>query len=165
MRRIVVIVTVIAVLAFVNVVVAQRERLLEHGRIVRLELAPVDPRSLMQGDYMALDYQVARDGRASLVAAGARTGAMVLAVDDRGVGRFLRRDDGASLASGETRMRYRLQSDDVRLATHAWFFEEGKGEAFAKARYGEFRVAPDGVALLTRMLDADLRPLGASSHD
>ena len=33
-----------------------------------LELAPVDPRSLIQGDYMRLDYAIARD------LAGARTG-------------------------------------------------------------------------------------------
>ena len=58
MRRIVVIVTAVAVLAFVNVVVVQRERLLEHGRIVRLELAPVDPRSLMQvqGEYASTTW-------------------------------------------------------------------------------------------------------------
>lgn len=37
------------------------ETLLRQGRTVYLELAPVDPRSLMQGDYMALSYQLERE--------------------------------------------------------------------------------------------------------
>ncbi|MFX7329222.1 GDYXXLXY domain-containing protein, partial [Acinetobacter baumannii] len=35
---------------------AQKEMLLKEGQLVLLPLAPVDPRSLMQGDYMALRY-------------------------------------------------------------------------------------------------------------
>src|SRR5690606_19512775 len=34
------------------------ERTLRDGQLVLLELAPVDPRSLMQGDYMALRFAV-----------------------------------------------------------------------------------------------------------
>ena len=34
------------------------ERTLRHGELVLLRLAPVDPRSLMQGDYMALRFAV-----------------------------------------------------------------------------------------------------------
>ena len=37
-------------------VVWSNERILSGGQTVLLELAPVDPRSLMQGDYMALNY-------------------------------------------------------------------------------------------------------------
>ena len=36
----------------------ERQGLLRNGRTVYLELAPVDPRSLLQGDYMALNYAV-----------------------------------------------------------------------------------------------------------
>jgi uncharacterized membrane-anchored protein len=45
--------------------------------------------------------------------------------------------------------------------TDAWFFREGDAERWQKARYGEFRVAPDGRALLVGMADADLRPIAA----
>ena len=41
----------------------QREQLLGSGRVVILELAPVDPRSLMQGDYMALTFAAGADAR------------------------------------------------------------------------------------------------------
>ena len=160
MRKVLIVVAGLVVLAFVNFVVFQREQLLDHGRIVRLELAPVDPRSLMQGDYMALAWQVARDAQPKLAATGSRSGAMVLAVDERSVGRFVRPDDGKPLAANEVRLQYRLSRNVVNLATDAWFFEEGRARAFEGARYGEFRVAPDGVALLARMLDAKLQPIG-----
>ncbi|AFK61069.1 putative membrane-anchored protein [Advenella kashmirensis WT001] len=39
------------------------------------------------------------------------------------------------------------------FVTDAYFFPEGQGEHFARARYGEFRVNQDGVALLTGLLD------------
>lgn len=43
-------------LAVANHGIVQRERILSDGRVLLLELAPVDPRSLMQGDYMALRF-------------------------------------------------------------------------------------------------------------
>lgn len=39
------------------------------------------------------------------------------------------------------------------LATHAFFFEEGTAERYEAARYGAFRVAPDGELLLTGSRD------------
>ena len=48
-------------LAVVNHGVFRRERILADGRPLLLELAPVDPRALMQGDYMALRYAAEGD--------------------------------------------------------------------------------------------------------
>ena len=50
-----VVVTVVALLTMVNWRIAQFEQLLQDGKVVRFALAPVDPRSIMQGDYMALE--------------------------------------------------------------------------------------------------------------
>lgn len=47
-------------LAVANQGIQKRERILSDGRVLLLELEPVDPRSLMQGDYMALRF-AARD--------------------------------------------------------------------------------------------------------
>jgi hypothetical protein len=41
-------------------------------------------------------------------------------------------------------------------------FEQDRVEAFRKDRYGEFPVAPDREALLARMLDDKLLPLGGA---
>ena len=53
-----------AVLAVANYAIVDKERVIAHGRTVYVALAPVDPRSLMQGDYMALNFRVPEIGRA-----------------------------------------------------------------------------------------------------
>jgi uncharacterized membrane-anchored protein len=160
MRRLVVLLAGLAILAAVNYVVHQREQLLASGRVVLLELAPVDPRSLMQGDYMALRFAAAvaafGSGRTETQTADGR---LVLRLDDRGVGEFARFDDGAALAPDEVRMRYRVRAGRPRFGTNAFFFEEGTADRYAQGRYGEFRVDAAGEAILTGLRDGDLRPL------
>ena len=159
MRKWIVVLNAVALLAAVNLVIASRERLLEEGRVVLLELAPVDPRSLMQGDYMALRFKAARDGFQS-VSAASGDGRIVLALDPRGVATFVRLDDGAALAADEVRVRYRVRHGEPKFATNGYFFQEGRAGDFANARYGEFRVAPDGEAILTGLRDGTLKALG-----
>jgi uncharacterized membrane-anchored protein len=52
-------VALLIILGLVNWSIAGKEKALTEGKIVYLELAPVDPRSLMQGDYMALHFHLA----------------------------------------------------------------------------------------------------------
>lgn len=130
-----------------------REALLSDGRIVLLALAPVDPRSLMQGDYMALRFAL-QDAISSQTGEGPSDGYAILSVDANGVATLVRVQDAPQpRADGEIAMRYRKRGYDIRLASDAWFFEEGSADRFATARYGEFRVADDGDALLAAMRD------------
>ena len=165
MRKTFVIAAGVLMLAAVNWGIYSRERLLASGRVVMLELAPVDPRSLMQGDYMALRFKAADDafGRTRGRSGESADGRLVIAIDERGVGAYARLDDGSVLAGNEARIRYRIRNGQPKLATNAYFFAEGQGNAYAKARYGEFRVAPDGDAILTRLRDEALSPLGGDA--
>jgi uncharacterized membrane-anchored protein len=43
--------------------------------------------------------------------------------------------------------------------TDAWFFPEGDGARWSGARFGEFRLLPDGRALLVGMADRELKPI------
>ncbi len=61
------------------------------------------------------------------------------------------------LAADEARLRFRVRQGEAKVATNAFFFQEGRGEAFAAAQFGELRVAPDGDAILTGMRDKDLQ--------
>ena len=160
---------VLALLA-VNVSILGKERLLENGRVVYLELAPVDPRSLMQGDYMALNYQVANEisavlprrneDRAWLPDLSPSDGRVVVRLDERSVARFARIDDGQPLAEGEALLRYRVRNGRLKFASNAFFFQEGTAPAYEAARFGRFRVSPDGDLLLTALHDENLQPLG-----
>ena len=146
-------------LAAANWAILTREALLRDGQVLLLELAPVDPRSIMQGDYMTLDFQVARELRE---AAGDERpdGYVILRPDADGVGRFLRVQDASTpRAEDEIALRYRVRGWQVRLVTNAWFFEEGSAARFDASRYGEFRVADNGDALLVAMRDAQRQPI------
>jgi len=158
MRKAIALLAGLIVLILANFTIYQREKLLAEGRIVLLQLAPVDPRSLMQGDYMALDFQLARDVAAK--PRGKRDGRAVLTMDKHGVGSFLRFDDGSPLGPNQVLLHYRVRDGQPRIATNAFFFQEGEGERYQPARYGEFRVATDGEAILTGLRDVAYHHLG-----
>lgn len=155
------------VLAVVNVQIAAKQAILEHGVVMLVPLRPVDPRSLMQGDYMVLRYTLADE--ASALPDLGRDGALVVAVDATGVARLVRRDGGEALGPGEHRLRYRVRGsrgqwggEDVRLGAESFLFEEGRGEELARARFAELRVAPSGESVLVGLRDEALAPLGGS---
>jgi len=141
-----------------NAVIAGHERLLAHGKPVVLALAPVDPRALMQGDYMALDFAVAREA-AQDPTAPAR-GYVVVKADAQGVARLVRiQAEPGPLDAGEAALRYRRGRTGLRVAPDAFFFPEGQAQHYARARYGLLRVDDRGHALLAGLLDADRQPL------
>jgi uncharacterized membrane-anchored protein len=142
--------------------IIDRERVLDEGRVVLFELAPVDPRSLMQGDYMALRFaidatlpppngaapgplprfayvDVGADGRASLAGVG----------------------DDLPAPATSVPVRIRLRDGAPSVGPNAFFFQEGQAAVFEGARWGEFRVAADGTALITHLRDGELQRLGA----
>lgn len=148
-------------LVVVNLGIAGRERLLREGAVVLLDLAPVDPRSIMQGDYMALRFAIAQPLQAAL-GDGVRhgDGFAVLARAEDGRTRFVRAQAKASpLAAGEVALRYRLRAGQLRIVTNAWFFTEGEAGRWQPARFGELRLGPDGEALLVGLRDEALAPL------
>jgi len=141
------IVAVVLVLGTVNWAVLRKERIRTDGERVFLELAPVDPRSLMQGDYMALRFAIV-----DRIDANASASAPLL-VDARGIA-TLNPDANAE----GLRIRYRSRNGQVWLGTNAYFFEEGTAERYAGARYGEFRIdRASGEAVLVGLADQDLR--------
>lgn len=159
-RRAILIAAALAIFALANHAIYRKERLLAEGRVVLLELAPVDPRSLMQGDYMALRYKVADEAFGRWWRTQLEDGRIVVRVDARGVADFRRIDDGTLLAQDEALMRYRVRAGKVKFATNAFFFQEGHAKYYERARYGEFRVAANGELLLTAMRGEKFERLG-----
>lgn len=172
-RTVVAVAALIVVLALVNRAILEKEAHIENGREVFLELAPVDPRSLMQGDYMALRFEVANELRRSLPTltrdrhwwrkVDAKDGWVILEIDDNGVGRFAGVSDTASEASdSQINMAFRVRSGTIKFATNAWFFQEGTAEVYEPARYGRFRINEAGEPLLVALLDENLNELSSN---
>ena len=145
----------VAVLVLANVDVVRKEAIIRDGTRFVVALHPVDPRSLMQGDYMTLNFVTAGAGQADVFSDYSHH-YVELAPDAQGIFHFTRTLPALTAPEqpGNVVVRYRRRiHGGILFVTNAYFFQEGRGEHFARARYGEFRVSRDGTALLVGLLD------------
>lgn len=153
-------------LALVNWQIMQKEWILREGRLVLLELAPVDPRSLMQGDYMRLNYALARKveqrwRESGERAAPPRQGKLKISLDADQVARFEGiYQTGEPLKANQYLLEFRYRGHQFRLGAESFFFQEGQASRYARAEYGGLRVAPDGRAVLVGLYDGQKRRIG-----
>jgi len=157
------------ILAFVNWSIAKKEKHRAEGKEVFLKLAPVDPRSLMQGDYMALRFKLADEVYRALPKTEdpsrwrhdveASDGFVVTALDDRNIGRFKGVYEDQILADNEILLRFRVRNGTVQFATNAFYFQEGHADIYEAAEYGQFRVDDQGELLLVAMYDKGLKKI------
>lgn len=186
---------VIALLGLVLVIcvmtmnIIKYENHLATGETVLLELAPVDPRGFMQGDYMALSYALEHDIFAALRPAKPQDdldnsenlenlqpdfqpyqpsqGYVIVKLDANKVGHFVRlansngdaANNNEKLSANERAIYYRVRHGSVQLATNAFFFQEGHAKAFEAAKYGLFRINGKGEPLLTEMVDGNFQTI------
>lgn len=161
---------IIALLGLALVLVVMTRNIIKYenhlatGDTVLLALAPVDPRGFMQGDYMTLSYALERDVFAALNRDPGsyptnEQGYVIVALDQHNVGQLVRlaANQSKNLASNEIAIYYRIRNGMMQLATNAFFFQEGHGEAFEAAEYGLFRVNDNGEPLLTNLVDDDFK--------
>ena len=152
----------VVILAVINFSIYSKEQHLNQGDIVYLTLAPVDPRSLMQGDYMALRFEAANELSKALKSRNDQhstdnhDGKMVVHLDKNKVGTFQEIYQGQPLQENERLLNYRVRDQKIKFASNAFFFEEGSAESYEQARYGEFKVNKQGELLLNAMFTEQL---------
>ena len=61
---------------------------------------------------------------------------------------FVRLDDGSPLQADEFLLAYRLRGYEVLTAAPAFYFQEGTAPQYAGAKFGVFKLAPNGKTLL-----------------
>ncbi|MBK6999470.1 MAG: GDYXXLXY domain-containing protein [Rhodoferax sp.] len=141
-----------------NGAIWQKQDLIARGKPVFMALMPLDPRSLMQGDFMRLRFTTLDAHQLPLIEdlRGTRP-YMVVQLDARGVAtpKRLHRAD-QPLAVDEMLVQLTPKNGAWVVVTDAWFFKEGESQRWQAAKFGEFRVLPDGRALLVGMADVAL---------
>jgi uncharacterized membrane-anchored protein len=156
MKKILFWATTLLVIATVNFLIMKKEDTLSNDRTMLVELAPVDPRSLMQGDYMVLRYAIAEDIPESQLE---DKGCIVVSLDENDVARFVRVHKTESLQTGEHLLFYRNRGG-LRLGAESFMFQEGDADLYSQARYGELKVDESGVSVLVGLRGDDFKPLG-----
>lgn len=163
MRSLVVLIAAVLVLAVVNFEIYKKEQLLVEGTTVLLRLAPYEPRSLMQGDYMVLRYQIAL--WPEFRSFQAKEGYLVIELDNNQVAKFKRvYDNKTPLREKELLLQFRKRGGQIRLGAESFFFQEGHAKYYSNARYGELRVAPSGESVLVGLRDAKFKHLGLNNN-
>lgn len=148
------------VLGLVNWDVRGKEQVIAQGQRILVPLVPVDPRSLMQGDYMALNFSLPFEMREKLKDIVSPTQLVRASIDAQGVATIQELlKDTDKLEKGEVALPLKRLKGQWVLVTDAYFFPEGQGRHFEKTRYGDFRVLPDGRALLVGLADTDGQPV------
>ena len=182
---------VIALLGAVNYKVQQFEDVLATGKPIVLKIAPVDPRSLMQGDYMVLNYAILSEIQQSQFLSESNESLETSESIDAGEANETIGIDESSPSGKKAYILVHLDKNHVatfceeqseiptdfkhctpnvylpiryngswlpKLPSQDYFFAEGKGEYYAQAEYAEYRFK-DGILLLARLLDKDLKGL------
>ena len=154
----------LVVLAVLNFGIYRKELFIETAEEVYFELAPVDPRSLMQGDYMRLNYRIVENLRKEferIRSAGEieipAAGKIVVRLDERRVVFLKGMWNGDPLAENERLLRYSNRGGwRIHVGSESFFFEEGQGKAYQEARYGVFKLGKDGRTILRALADENL---------
>ncbi|MNF67434.1 hypothetical protein D3C85_362610 [compost metagenome] len=160
MRRLALLLTGLAILAGINFTVWRYEHAMRSGEVVLLRLAPVDPRSLMQGDYMRLNYELARQLGSLTQDAAPATDTLVIRLDEHQVAHWVADGNPEAPTRDQRLLQVRRQHNQWWIGPDAFFFEEGSGAQYEAARYGEFRLQADGKTLLVGLRDEAFNPIG-----
>ncbi len=151
-KWIIILINLIILLTLFNNDILQKEALLSDGQLILLELAPVDPRSLMQGDYMRLRYAIAENVDVENVD---KRGYCVVKLNPNGVAQRVRiQKDKTPINENEFVLEYTSKRKwSINIGAESYFFQEGQAEKYENAKYGGIRVDKDGNSLLSGLYD------------
>ncbi|MFZ3192846.1 MAG: GDYXXLXY domain-containing protein [Moraxellaceae bacterium] len=160
--RLLLVLGALLILGAVNFSIWQKQQVLADGQIVLLKLAPVDPRSLMQGDYMILRYDLADQLAKQYHQPTGQLppkGQLLIEQNTQHVvtqGQLYR---GQPLQAGQSLLNYRHKNGQIWLGAESFFFQEGFAAAYQVAEYAELRVDDRGHSVLVGLYDAKLQPI------
>lgn len=163
MIKILVLALFVLVIVGLNFAVYDKNNIKQQGEVVYLQLRPVDPRSLMQGDYMALAYDLELKPKIDPNAKDTHKKFMVLDIDQNHVAQFselINNKTEIKLKPNQKIIKISFRYNQAKIRPDAFFFQEGHGELYAKAKYGIFKFKGSDVYILDGLADENRKRLG-----
>ncbi|NQY06910.1 MAG: GDYXXLXY domain-containing protein [Flavobacteriaceae bacterium] len=162
-KWIIILLNLVILLVSFNSSVIKKEALLKDGELILLELAPVDPRSLMQGDYMQLNYEISNNlnPNNSNSKPIPKRGFCVVTLNENRVAKKERlQKERTPLKDGEYLIEYTSRGWwRINIGAESYFFQEGEGEKYEEAVYGGVKVDEKGNSLLIGLYDKDRKKI------
>ncbi|ODB53664.1 hypothetical protein A7311_04800 [Paenibacillus polymyxa] len=152
-------IVIVLQLGIIGYQTVRSETLLATGASIKLKLAPIDPRSLLQGDYVALNYDISPPpSKTPLQEEEWSRGKVkvVLTPDNQGVYVADRLyQDGEKLASHEVILNGQWYGSRIVYGIENYFIPEGTGRTVEQnAHFAHIRVSRNGDALLERLAES-----------
>jgi uncharacterized membrane-anchored protein/uncharacterized membrane protein len=158
-NRLLIAVLVLLQLSAMSLQIGKSEYLLANGQLIKLQLIPLDPRSIMQGDYVRLRYAISEPQLPTELKQSSifnKKAVIVLAPNDStGVYEYRRvYTNGEKLGTNEIRINGTIGGfNTVDYGIETYFVPEGTGHDYERnARYAEVKVSAGGDAILVRLL-------------
>jgi uncharacterized membrane-anchored protein len=138
--------------------ILQKEELLTDGQLVLLELAPVDPRSLMQGDYMRLRYAISDNINSDSIS---KRGFCVVKLEENGIAKKVRiQENKTPINNNEFLIEYTSKKwRNINIGAESYFFQEGEADKYENAKYGGIKVDSQGNGLLIGLYDKNRKKI------
>lgn len=155
-KILIILVNLVLLLVYFNYSVAEKEHTLKSGQLILLELAPVDPRSLMQGDYMRLNYSISRNDTTEN---RPRRGYGVVRLNQHNVARLVRfQPQKSPLSAGEHLIAYTSPNKwSIQIGAESFFFQEGHAQKYEQGKYGGLMIDKQGRSVLVGLYSADFK--------
>ncbi|MDP1723551.1 MAG: GDYXXLXY domain-containing protein [Alphaproteobacteria bacterium] len=158
MKKIILLLATITIFVFFNYNIYVKENIIENGEKIFLELRPVDPRSFMQGDYMALRFKIEEDARFNANESVPLKGKIEVTINEQKIGHFDKLYIGGDLNANQRLFDYRLTNLGINIIPDSFMFQEGHASFYEKAKYGVFKFIGHEY-LLTGLADEHLNEI------
>lgn len=140
-----------------------------------LELAPVDPRSLLQGDYMTLNYDITdkvrnfifdnlynydennKDKEARELA-NMKKAYIAVRLDENKVAKFVKITKEKTNEKDLLFIAYKNNGFSVDINANSYLFQEGTGKKYENARYSKVVLVGDNLRLID-LRDKDFKEI------
>ena len=150
-KWIIILLNLVLLLGLFNHSVFKKEAILSSGKLVLFELAPVDPRSLMQGDYMRLRYKISDNIDFDSIP---KRGFCVIKLLPNGTALRVRFQKNRSpLYNYEHLIEYRQASRFISIGAESFFFQEGQEDKYKNAKYGGIKIDNQGNSILVGLFN------------
>lgn len=150
---------------FFIAIIYRNELHLNNSQSIFIKLQPVDPRSLIQGDYMVLNYELFWDTSSLSQDKNIENQSKIMAyitLDEK------QRLIASSLtaSSHQPLMLKNPQNTVEQLypSSNSFFFAEGLASCYDQAQYAEFKIDKRGKSILANLTDAHLKTLNCKQQ-
>ncbi|MGL4254470.1 MAG: GDYXXLXY domain-containing protein [Fusobacteriaceae bacterium] len=160
MKKIMVLINFFLIIFFFGISLWKEEGNLKK-KTFYLKTAPADPRSIMQGDYMLLGYELGDEIRKNLESTTRLPMGKAyvrVRIDEKRLAHYLSLEkEYREEKEGEMSLEFYLNGFMVDLGINSYFFQEGSGEKFQNAQYAEVIPLDGGKLRLKALLDKNFQ--------